>query len=143
VVGAERGSVSGDGTLHDAGVEPGDRGGGEVVGMVEDSPFEQEVVAGGVQSGAPPGAVDQGDSVVGVQKGRCEVLDGVDVEAAGAEGGDPLDDLCRVEPGPVGTQTFFGVDQALDGGVTFHGGLQLGDNPVAHLRFSVVPGLEL
>jgi len=101
-----------------------------------------EVVPGGVQSGAPPGAVDQGDSVVGVQKGRCEVLDGVDVEAAGAEGGDPLDDLCRVEPGPVGTQTFFGVDEALDGVVPFHAGLQLGDDPVADLRFEGVAGRE-
>src|SRR5207302_1191742 len=77
LVGAEPGSLSSDGTLHHARVEPGDRGGGEVVEMVEDSPCEQEVVPGGVQSGAPPGAVDQGDSVVGVQKGRCEVLDGV------------------------------------------------------------------
>ena len=138
LVGAEAGGLRGDGAFHHGRVEPGDRGGGEVVEMVKDPPFEEEVVPGGEQRGAPPGAVDQGDGVVGVEEGPGEALDGVDVEAAGAEGGD----LRFVEPGPVSTQTFFGVDEALDGGFPLKAGAQLGDDPVGDLRFEGVAGRQ-
>ena len=136
------GASAGDGAFDHGRVEPGDRGGGEVVEMVEDPPFEEEVVPGGEQRGAPPGAVDEADGVVGVEERPGEVLDGVDVEAAGAEGGDPLDDLRLVEPGPVSTQPLLGVDEALDRVFPFQAGPQLGDDPVADLRFEGVAGRQ-
>jgi hypothetical protein len=50
LVGAEAGCLGGDGGFDGRGVDPGDGGDGEVVEVVEDAPFEEEVVERGART---------------------------------------------------------------------------------------------
>jgi hypothetical protein len=108
--------------------------------VVEDPPFEEEVVERGVLRGAPAGVVDQEDGVVGVEELGGEVLDGLDVEASGAEGGDVLDDVGLVEAGLVGAEPFLGVDEGVGDVVPFQPGTEPGDDPVTDVGFEGVAG---
>ena len=64
--------------------------------------FEQEVVDGGVPGRAPAGAVDEADGRVGAEEAGARPSMASTVEAAGAEGGDVLDDVGFAEPGAGG-----------------------------------------
>ena len=133
LVGAEAGFLGGDGLLDEGGVEAVDGEDGEVAEVVEDPLLQTQVVEGGVLRRAAAGAVDEEDGVVGVEERLGEVLDGLDVEAAGAEGGDLLDDVGVTEAGPVGAQPVLRVDEGLDDVVPFQPGPELGNGPVADL----------
>jgi hypothetical protein len=142
LVGAEARCLIPDGAFGDGPVDPGDGGDGEVAEVVQDPPFEEEMIEGGVLRGAPAGGIDQGDGVVGVEEARREVLDGLDVEAPRAEGGDLLDHVGLVEPGPVGAEPFLGVDEGPGDVAPFQAGPEFGDGPVADVGLEGMAGGE-
>ena len=134
LVGAKAGFLGGDGLLDEGGVEAVDGEDGEVAEVVEDPLLQRQVIEGRVLGAAPAGAVGQEDGVVGVEERLGQVLDALDVEAAGAQGGDLLDDMGRTETGPVGTQPVLRVDERLDDVGPFEPGAELRNGPVAHRR---------
>ncbi len=138
LVGAEAGFLGRDGLFDQGGVEAVDGEDGEFAEVVEDPLLQRQVIEGGVLGGAPARAITEEDGVVGVEERLGQVLDGLDVEAAGAQGGDLLHDVGGTEAGSVGAEPVLRVDERLDDVGPFQPGAELGDGPVAHRRFERV-----